>query len=380
VNDNLKPHPIPDINPLPDALFGGADALEQIDPDEDMLWHRYLPREIKFFHLPIMEKLVARPYHSVILEGPFDIARMVQDHSDKLYRSEASMLRKGKAYIDRLLFTLGEGIFGLLEDEGLRLYAPTPQAAAAAAHEFRRYVKPTKEDKPRFFVISLTPEGPVAEAVIVERSAPVTTDDLALNYGEEFVDWEREWLCRMRQRPSGVTVLHGPPGTGKTSFLRALMNRLIGQAIFYYVPVSECEMLSSPRFVNFWISQTRRQKGLMKVSILEDAEDLLLPRDGGSREKVSNLLNISDGLLGDHLRLHVIATTNIPLSGLDPAIVRPGRLVGTREFRRLTREEACRLAVAKGLPLPEGDDASLAELYCGTATSPLRGGRRIGFG
>jgi hypothetical protein len=47
-------------------------------------------------------------------------------------------------------------------------------------------------------VISLTPEGPVAESVVVERTAPVTTEDLALNYGEGFPQWEAEWLAKVR--------------------------------------------------------------------------------------------------------------------------------------------------------------------------------------
>jgi hypothetical protein len=128
------------------------------------------------------------------------------------------------------------------------------------------------------------------------------------------------------------------------------------------------------------VNQTRQQQRKIKIAILEDAEELLLPRENGSREKVSNLLNIGDGLLGDHLRLHVIATTNVPLGNLDPAVVRPGRLIGAREFRRLTRDEACRLALAKGLELPEQSDFSLAELYCGCADTPALGkDRKIGF-
>jgi hypothetical protein len=94
---------------------------------------------------------------------------------------------------------------------------------------------------------------------------------------------------------------------------------------------------------------------------------------------VSNLLNIGDGFLGEHLKLHIVATTNVEIRELDPAL-RPGRLTGTRQFRRLTRPEAQRLAEAKGLTLGEQDDYSLAELYCGAASGPaLNGDRRVGF-
>jgi hypothetical protein len=56
----------------------------------------------------------------------------------------------------------------------------------------------------------------------------------------------------------------------------------------------------------------------------------------------------------------------MPIGQLDPAIVRPGRLAGAREFRRLSRAEAECLAAKKGLALPEQEDFSLAELYAGT--------------
>jgi hypothetical protein len=75
-------------------------------------------------------------------------------------------------------------------------------------------------------------------------------------------------------------------------------------------------------------------------------------------------LNIGDGFLGDHLKLQVIAMTNSPVRQLDPALLRPGRLMGTREFRRLTRPAAQRLAAAKGFTPPDENDFSLAEFYC----------------
>jgi hypothetical protein len=116
----------------------------------------------------------------------------------------------------------GRGAVGFYECDRLKVYGPPRQAAAAAAQQSRQYVKPLHEDKPRFFVISVTPEGPFAESVVVERAAPISAENLALNYGDDFVPWEQAWLGRVRKSPSGVTILHGPPGTGKTSRLRSI--------------------------------------------------------------------------------------------------------------------------------------------------------------
>jgi hypothetical protein len=149
---------------------------------------------------------------------------------------------------------------------------------------------------------------------------------------------------------------------------------------FYYVPATSAVVLTSPEFASFWIRQNRRHESKRKIVIFEDAEDLLLQRDQESRGKVSNLLNATDGFLSDQLRIQIIATVNCPLNQLDPAVIRPGRLVGYREFRRLTRKEAETLAAAKGLRLRDAHDYSLAEIYRVGATG-LRppSDRRVGF-
>jgi ATP-dependent 26S proteasome regulatory subunit len=55
---------------------------------------------------------------------------------------------------------------------------------------------------------------------------------------------------------------------------------------------------------------------------------------------VSNLLNISDGLLSDFLNVQLICTFNNSLTMVDSALMRKGRLIAKYEFGKLSVEKA----------------------------------------
>lgn len=362
---------VPDLDPLPDALLDGSESLETdaaAATDGYLRSNLFQQSEICFVNLPVYYQLRERPYHRFDLQGPFDMRRLARDYRQHIYRSEVHCLQKSKPAIERLVLCLGQGVFVLYDGVDLNVFAPTPQVAAQVAAGFRRYVQPRKRAKPGFYLVSLASNGPNTELVEIDACPKAETQELALHYGADFVTWETQWLARLSQRHSGVTILSGPPGVGKTSYLKMLMARFLDRFVFYYLPLSSFELLTTPHCVGFWLEQNRQHHPKAKVAIIEDAENLLLPRDERSRAQVSNLLNIGDGFLGEHLKLHVVATTNAPMRRMDEAMLRPGRLMGTREFRRLTRAEALRLAQAKGLKLADGSDSwSLAEIYNGKA-------------
>ena len=77
-----------------------------------------MPRDVPFMKMALLDQLLHRPYHAVILEGPFNLPRLAHDHAKALFRSETLLTRKGKPSIERLLLTLGDGVFGFLDDEG----------------------------------------------------------------------------------------------------------------------------------------------------------------------------------------------------------------------------------------------------------------------
>ena len=103
-----------------------------------------------------------------------------------------------------------------------------------------------------------------------------------------------------------------------------------------------------------------------------------MTRGSDNREQVSAILNLSDGMLADFLRLQIICTINCSAADIDSALLRPGRLVCHRVFGRLDYHQASRLAESLGRKLPHNRDYSLAEVFSGQDTDEINR-PRIGF-
>jgi hypothetical protein len=83
-------------------------------------------------------------------------------------------------------------------------------------------------------------------------------------------------------------------------------------------------------------------------------------------------------MLADFLRLQLICTINCSAADIDPALLRPGRLICHRVFDRLQYNDAVRLAESLGRRLPVVRDYSLAEVFAGHDTDSINR-PRIGF-
>jgi SpoVK/Ycf46/Vps4 family AAA+-type ATPase len=129
------------------------------------------------------------------------------------------------------------------------------------------------------------------------------------------------------------------------------------------LPVTVYPMLAAPATVDFWLSQNEFHANQRRVVIIEDAEPLLMQRAADNHDSLSNLLNIADGFLGALLNLQIICTINTPIDKIDPALLRPGRLLAKCTFNRLSFEQAQKLAKAKSLTISVQESYSLAEIY-----------------
>jgi SpoVK/Ycf46/Vps4 family AAA+-type ATPase len=138
-------------------------------------------------------------------------------------------------------------------------------------------------------------------------------------------------------------------------------------------------LIADPGFTHFWLQACGYSKG-PKVLLIEDAETLLMTRGPDNGHWVGNLLNLTDGIMGDNMRFQIICTINCPLDAIDPALLRPGRLAASWIFRRLDRERAQKLANIVGKQLPEGSSFALSDIYGALVQGEAHHRPEIGFG
>lgn len=228
-----------------------------------------------------------------------------------------------------------------------------------------RYSLDKKPEKPFINIVEVSGNS------FVMKEHPVDDDfeirDLDINYGYGFQKFHDELMGRFTKSTKGLVLFHGEPGTGKTYYIRHLLRKMVAsRKKVIYMPPNMVDHLVEPGFMTFLTNSVRNwsARGNFCVLLIEDAEPLLAKRQEGVRiQGVTNLLNLSDGLLNDMLNLQIICTFNVDLKKLDSALLRPGRLIARKEFKPLSVLDANLLAQRLGIKHHFTEPATLSEVY-----------------
>jgi hypothetical protein len=326
-----------------------------------------------------------RPLYRITFElEQAAIQLLAQRFADRIFRSYRRVTADGLELVTLVLRFDDETFVMAMGNYSQRgeVYAASAERAEAVYRQIEPILKECEAtSKPAFFMLRYDGSEISAEE-ITDVPQPLANDLMRLYYGQDIDEWIQDFEQRTRNKIGGITILEGAPGTGKTTLVSQLVVRLAASHVFYVLPVGNDAALTSAELVPFWVGQNEQHPDKVKVIVMEDAERVLLRRDADNQNSISALLNIADGLMGRMLRLHLVCSLNGKLEEIDPAILRPGRLLNHRRFGLLSKENATAIAQARGVsfePACGREGFTLAEVLNPSVVKRPSQEVRIGF-
>lgn len=264
--------------------------------------------------------------------------------------------RSKKAEIDDIFYFLYDDLmvdFDTNQSKVRFLFRKTDlskvETIIASIHKFK---KRKQLQKPEISLLVNTEFGLEIKSLLIKKPKLSIED----NYNANFKEIHQAILKRLsRNNDKGLVLLHGKPGTGKTSYIRYLIASLKKQVIF--LPPNLTKEITNPGLISILI------KNPNSIFVIEDAENIIVDREKNGSSPVSTLLNISDGLLADCLNIQIICSFNTDISKIDPALMRKGRLIAKYEFKELEVGKAQELSNKLGYTTKINKPMSLTSIY-----------------
>lgn len=189
--------------------------------------------------------------------------------------------------------------------------------------------------------------------------------DWAKQVIQDLADW-REGKIKWREVDRGA-VLYGAPGTGKTSFAKAMANSakvplITGSLARWQAAGHLGDMLKSMRAA--FASAGKQAPAILlidEIDVIGDRATLSSQHRDYDSKVIAALLELLDGAEARE-GVVVIATSNFdPRRALDPALIRPGRLEVCLEIS--VPDQHSRIAILRyhGAAIPEAELARVAQ-------------------
>ncbi|MEO7172888.1 AAA family ATPase [Flavobacterium sp.] len=216
----------------------------------------------------------------------------------------------------------------------------------------KNFKERTAKRKPEISLLIATNRG------IDTKSLQISKPKLSIedNYNDDFKDIHQTIIRRLsKKNDKGLVLLHGKPGTGKSSYIRYLISSLKKDVIF--LPPNMAGAITNPDLISVLIENPNC------IFVIEDAENIVVDREKDGSSPVSALLNISDGLLSDCLNIQIVCSFNTDISKIDGALMRKGRLIARYEFKELEIEKAQVLSQKLGFKTNLNSPMTLTAIY-----------------
>lgn len=222
-------------------------------------------------------------------------------------------------------------------------------------------VEKKDEKKSEIGIMTRTPSGYTTKYVDFDKMdidiEKTYNDDIPIDRIDKFITDDA----------SGLALFYGEPGTGKSTFIKYLVQKYEDTA-FTILDSDLLGDISNREMLSYFLDNED------SIYIIEDAEKLLSSREHNYNPIISSFLNMSDGILASAIKCKFICTFNTSLSNIDKALQRKGRMKIKYEFGKLKYDKAVKINPKVTT------DTAVAELFFDNENDfSKKQQRRIGF-
>ena len=274
---------------------------------------------------------------------------------DHYYKRRMNMPHQVSEYSHYYSFLLKDVLcyINLAHDDVSILFSQTSPWEVEQLHKMLlTCMKPKEMDKPHINIMKAGIHGLEMTRLEIKQ----TELEVDTHYNDDFKPVDRIIKKRLNlENDKGVVLLHGEPGTGKTTYIKHLIACVNKDVIF--MPPNVASDLTSPSLMTLLMDNPD------SILVIEDAENIITSRDHKGNSPVSALLNLSDGILSDCLNIQFICSFNTDLSKVDTALLRKGRLIAKYRFGKLEAAKASTLSRKLGFPTTFYEPQVLTNVY-----------------
>ena len=166
---------------------------------------------------------------------------------------------------------------------------------------YDKYTKPSNDTMRVFYykkdywaLLSKSPKRPIDTIYLKEGQR----EEILSNIGDFFDDKTRDIYLKFGIPYKCVNLIHGPPGSGKTSIIKGLSSQL--DCDLYVLPISK-DMLDTHLVEAFsYINNNDEEEPKRKIIVIEDIDTLFDDRKAGDKENgitLQAVLNCLDGFV-----------------------------------------------------------------------------------
>ncbi len=282
------------------------------------------------------------------------VNNIVAKHKKELYS-----VRRKNIHDDNILYIVtnerGENALIDIDDNGLVCVvfaSDSEHLATEIAEKMTTFGKRYKRESRIHVIVSSPREGLDTHGL----KCPKPKLSIEQNYNTDLQNLHPKILKSLRTEKSGLMLFWGVPGSGKSTYIRYLVNSVNKTFIFLSSRMA-ASCLDDPQFINLLLQYRN------SVLVIEDSELLISSRETHQNSAISMLLNLTDGLLGEALSIQILCTFNTQLDNIDEALKRRGRLIHAYEFGPLDVDKSNQLFATNGIPYTTTQPMTLADIY-----------------